>query len=127
MSRARWLPRPLVVAVLAWAILLGLVPALTDAAPIPSGLPTPADADRVVRLLEEKAVAGRLAALGLGAEEVRAKLEALGEEERRQLAARLAELEAGGNAAGAIALVIIFALLVIIVLELMGRRVISRP
>ena len=127
MSRARWLPRPLVLAVLAWAILLGLVPALTDAAPIPSGLPTPADADRVVRLLEEKAVAGRLAALGLGAEEVRAKLEALGEEERRQLAARLAELEAGGNAAGAIALVIIFALLVIIVLELMGRRVISRP
>jgi len=116
-----------VLAVLAWAILLGLVPALTDAAPIPSGLPTPADADRVVRLLEEKAVAGRLAALGLGAEEVRAKLEALGEEERRQLAARLAELEAGGNAAGAIALVIIFALLVIIVLELMGRRVISRP
>ena len=127
MSRARWLPRPLVLAVLAWAILLGLVPALTDAAPIPSGLPTPADADRVVRLLEEKAVAARLAALGLGAEEVRAKLEALGEEERRQLAARLAELEAGGNAAGAIALVIIFALLVIIVLELMGRRVISRP
>lgn len=127
MSRARWLPRPLVVAVLAWAILLGLVPALTDAAPIPSGLPTPADADRVVRLLEEKAVAARLAALGLGADEVRAKLEALGEEERHQLAARLAEIEAGGSAAGAIALVIIFALLVIIVLELMGRRVISRP
>lgn len=127
MSRARQLPRSLVLGVLAWAVFLGLVPSLSDAAPIPSPSPAAGDADRLVRVLEEKAVGAQLAALGLTAEEVAAKLRALTEEERHELASRLAEAGVGGNAAGAIAAVIIVALLIILILELMGRRVVSRP
>jgi len=116
-----------VLAVLAWAVLLGLIPSLGAAAPIPSPSPATNDADGLVRLLEEKAVGAQLAALGLTADEVAARLRALSDEERHELASRLAEVGAGGNAAGAIAVVIIVALLLILVLELMGRRVVSRP
>lgn len=127
MSRARWCPRPLVLAVLVWAGLFALIPHLAEATPIPSTLSAADDADRVIRLLENKAVAARLAELGLSADEVAAKVRGLSEEERHLLASRLAEAEVGQGAAAAVAVIIIVALLVIVILELMGRRVISRP
>ena len=114
------------------SVSIALIPRWTDAAPIPSGAVSapaaaPEELQRVLRALEQKTVAHRLAQLGLSAREVTQKIEALGDDELHALASRAAEVEAGGDGAGAIAMVIIFALLIILLLELLGRRVISRP
>ena len=63
-----------------------------------------------------------------GAGALDALLARLSPEERAELAARAPELAAGGNpAAPVLAVAIIVGLLLILVLELIGRRVVSRP
>ena len=113
--------------VLAWAVLLGLLPRIAEGAPIPPAGPAPAAVD--ARALELRLVAARLEALGVSPDQAAARLARLSDEERRLLAARLDELDAGGSApaAAALAIAIIVGLLVVLILELMGRRVISRP
>jgi hypothetical protein len=111
--------------VLLWAIVLGLLPHVADGAPLPPGPAGPIEADPAG--LETRLVAARLQALGLSPEDAAARLGALSEAERRALAQRLDELEAGGSPAAALAVAIIVGLLVVLILELMGRRVISRP
>jgi hypothetical protein len=122
---ARRLLRPRVaVPVLTWAILLGVLPRPAETAPLPPPSPAgPVD----VAALEGRLVAAHLVALGLSAEEAAGRVAALDPDERHALAVRLEEVAAGGSAAGALAAAIIIGLLVILVLELMGRRVISRP
>jgi hypothetical protein len=112
--------------VLAWALVLGLFPRVVEAAPLPpTGRPA---AEAAVGALEWRLAAARLEALGISPDEAAARLGRLSAEERTRLAARLDEVAPGGDpAAAVIAVAIIVGLLVVIVLELMGRRVISRP
>jgi hypothetical protein len=122
----RLLVRPRVVLpILAWALVLGALPHLADAAPLPPATASAPAPDAAV--LEARLVTARLVALGLSAEEARARLEALSDAERQALAQRLDEVDAGGSPAAALAVAIIVGLLVVLILELMGRRVISRP
>ncbi len=115
----------LVLPVLVWAGALGLLPHLADAAPLPPAAHTGGRAD--ARVLETRLVAAHLVALGVSPAEAAARLAAMSDEERRELATRVGELDAGGSAAAALAVAIIVGLLVVLVLELLGRRVISRP
>jgi hypothetical protein len=112
--------------VLAWAFVLGLLPRFVEGAPLPPvGRPA---AEASIGALEWRLAAARLEALGVSPEEAAARLARLSAEERGLLAARLDEVAAGGDpAAAVIAIAIIIGLLAVIVLELMGRRVISRP
>ena len=120
----RWLVR----LVVAWGVVLALVPHPADAAPIP---PAPVegsnDLEAVADLLERKIIGARLGALGLSRDEVRATLERLSPAERADLAARADEIATGGSGVEILAISIILGMLVILILELMGRRVISRP
>jgi hypothetical protein len=120
------LRRPaLVLAILAWAVVLGLLPP-ADAAPLP---PRPArDAEADPRALEGRLVAARLAALGVSPDDAARRLAALSDAERHELATRLDEADAGGDVVAAVlAIGIIVGLVTVLVLELIGRRVISRP
>jgi hypothetical protein len=112
--------------VLTWAILLGLLPRIVEGAPLPpAGRPA---TEAPVAALEWRLAAARLEALGVSPDEAAARLARLSSEERGLLAARLNELGAGGDpAASVVAIAIIVGLLVVLILELMGRRVISRP
>ncbi len=123
------LNRPVCFVVLSLAVSLALIPRLTDASLLPSEPVAGAeDFNRVITALEQKAVATRLADLGLSQAEIRAKLAMLGDDELHRLASRVDQLEAGGDGAvGALAAVVIFVLLLILILELLGRRIISRP
>jgi len=122
----RLLVRPrIVLPILAWALVLGALPHLAGAAPLPPATASPAAPDPAA--LEARLVAARLVTLGLSAEEATARLETLSHAERHALAQRLDELDAGGSPAAALAIAIIVGLLVVLILELMGRRVISRP
>jgi hypothetical protein len=117
--------------VVAWGILSAGVPSLGEALPLP---PAGAGADgadlEAIRLaLEQRIVGERLAALGIAPEDAAAVVARLSPEERAELAARAQELEVGGGAAvaAAVAIVIVIAMAVVLFLELIGRRVVSRP
>ncbi len=131
MLRERLLePRWLVYLVVAWGVMVAAAPHLAEAAPLPPARAGDAsgDLETARELLEQKIVRERLGALGVSPADVAAVLERLSPAERAELAARADELTAGGdNGVTFLAFAIIIGLLVILVLELMGRRVISRP
>jgi hypothetical protein len=108
-----------------WAALLGVVPGAGEAAPLApvATRETPIDAGA----LERQLATARLVALGVSPAEAAARLAALSDDEQHQLATRLDEVGAGGSPAAALAVAIVVGLLVVLVLELLGRRVISRP
>lgn len=123
-------PRWLVWLVAAWGILVSGPPRLGSAAPLPPARAAEAtgDLDTVRRLLEERVVRDRLRGLGVSEADLDLLWGRLSDEERREMAARVDELRAGGDpAAIALAISIIVAMVVILALELIGRRVISRP
>jgi hypothetical protein len=123
----RTLLRPGVVRlVLAWALVLGVLPA-APAAPLP---PRAEGAGEVAAAqLERRLVTARLVALGLSPEDATRRVAALTEAERDELARRLDDVDAGGAdvLAAVLAISIIVGLLTVLILELLGRRVISRP
>jgi hypothetical protein len=122
----RLLVRPrIVLLVLLWALVLGFLPCPAGAAPLPPAATASAEVDPAA--LETRLVLAHLVALGVSPEEASARVAALSDAERHALAERLDELGAGGSAAAVLAVVIVLALLVVLTLELMGRRVISRP
>lgn len=123
---ARWL----VYLCVTWSVAFTALPRLAAGAPIPPARADGAagDLEAVRAALEQKVVRDRLAELGVSAAEAEAVLDRLSPAERSEVAARAQELDAGGSAGPAIlAIAIIVGILVILVLELMGRRVISRP
>ena len=131
LARDRLLRRPrLAGALIAWGILWMAVPRIAETAPLdPPGVTDEASGDLEARgELEARVVRERLTALGASPADVDALLARLSPEERAELAARAPELAAGGNpAAPVLAVAIIVGLLLILVLELIGRRVVSRP
>jgi hypothetical protein len=131
MTREQWLrPRWLVWLLVVWTAATVAAPRLSAGAPLPParGGNAAGDLGRVPAALEHEQVTARLAALGLSDADVRALWQRLAPAERAELAARLDELATGGDpVAAGVAIAIIVAMFVILTLELIGRRVISRP
>jgi hypothetical protein len=124
--RPRWVVWP----VLAWSVAVALAPRLSEAGPLPPARGAGALGDLAVTrtLLERRLVQAQLAALGVSEAETTELWQRLTPAERAELAARVDELRTGGDpVAAGVAIAIIVAMLVILALELMGRRVISRP
>lgn len=123
-----WRPRWLVYLIVGWAMVVAV--SSVEAVPLsPATAGTAAgDLDAVRALLEQRLVQEHLVALGVSPAEAAAVLERLSPQERSELAMRTQELVAGGDSGVAfLAFAIIVVLLVILILELLGRRVISRP
>lgn len=131
MTRARlFRPRWLVWLVMSWSVAMASAPRLSEAASLPPVRAAGAVGDLEVTrtLLERRLVQAQLAALGVSDAEVTELWQRLTPAERTELAARADELRAGGDpVAAGVAIAIIVAMLMVLVLELMGRRVISRP
>jgi hypothetical protein len=77
--------------------------------------------------MEVRVVKERLGQLGLSPQEAEAKLASLASEEIHQLAVQVQEIQAGGDGAELLAVILLAILLFILIMELLGRRVISRP
>ena len=121
---------PLLYVLITWGILISLLPAPAIGAPLPTqlshdGVPA-SDLGTVRQALEMRAVRQQLEALSVTPAEAEAKLARLSPDELHQLAQRAEEIRAGGDGVGALVFVLVVLLLVIVVLELMGRKVISR-
>lgn len=131
MTRDRLLrPRWLACLAILWGVATAATPRLGEALPLPSTR-TAASPDAALSApapLEHHLIQARLAALGVSSTDVAELWARLTPAERQELAARADELEAGGDpVAAAVAIAIVLAMVVILALELMGRRVISRP
>lgn len=110
--------------------LIGVAPRV-DAAMSPSEIiaasqtDRAADLERIQRALEMKVVKERLEKFGLTTEEVNARLEALNDSQMHQIAQQVDDLRVGKDSAlGVIVALLIIAILVIVILQLTGRRVI---
>lgn len=84
------------------------------------------DLASVQKVLEQKAVSERLAALGYSQEEVSAKLAAVDDAELHSLASQLNALEAGGDGLGIIIGLLVIVLLVVVILKLSDKTVTIR-
>jgi hypothetical protein len=130
--------------VVGWGVALALLPRLAwaDAALDPTGAPSGSvetassaagerighDPAALREGREERIIRARLRELGASAADADAVVARLSPAERTEVASRASELAAGGSvAAPVLAVAIIIGLLVILVLELIGRRVVSRP
>jgi hypothetical protein len=84
------------------------------------------DLASVQKVLENKEVKARLAALGYSDAEISAKLSMLSDAELHKLATQLDSLDAGGDAMGFIIGVLVIALLVVIIVKLADKTITIR-
>jgi hypothetical protein len=123
-------PRWLVWLVVVWGVVISAAPRSAAGAPLP---PTRADGtvgglEEARALLEHPRVEAAFRDLGLSASDATELWERLTPAERAELAARVDELRTGGDPlAAGVAIAIIVAMALILILELLGRRIISRP
>lgn len=85
-----------------------------------------ADLQKVQAALETKMVRDRLEKLGYAPGEIRARLGLLDDEQLHRLALNLDQLKVGGDALGVIVALLVIAVLVIVILQLTGHKVIVR-
>lgn len=85
-----------------------------------------ADLQKIQSFLESKMVSDRLAKLGYTQEEIQSKLNQLSDQQIHQFALNLDQFKVGGDALGVIIALLVIALLVILILQLTGHRVIVR-
>jgi hypothetical protein len=98
--------------------------ALSPSAVVGVQMDRAADLAKVRAFLEEKKVRQRLEDLGFSAEEISSKLATMGDAQLHSFAQRLDDLKVGGDGVGLIIGVLIILILVVILLNLMGRKVV---
>jgi len=76
---------------------------------------------RVKRMLDQKAVRGRLARMGMSREEIERRLEKLDDAEVERLAERLEDLGAGRGSLGVVVGVLVVATLILLIIYLVER------
>lgn len=82
------------------------------------------DLEKIQKVLETKAVSKRLAQLGFTQDEVKKRLNQLNDQQIHQIALQLDELKIGSDGLGLIIALLIIAILVVILLQLTGHRVV---
>ena len=114
---------------LAFAMVLLTLPAQGWAMFIPStgsDIARKADMATIQKTLESAVIKQRLMDYGLSSEEAMAKVNALSDEQVHQFAAQLDSLQAGADGLGAVIFVLLVVVLVILILELAGHRIIIK-
>jgi len=116
----------------AYLVLLMGFPAVAGLIPsIPSsiemvGKSKEAEIEKVQKVLEMQIVADKLQAYGLSAEEVKAKLHSMSDEQLQLMAQASDRVLAGGDGAGFVIAVLVIIILVIIILKLLDKRIIIK-
>ncbi len=112
-------------------LVLGMAPGV-EAGLVPSELINPAadrvqDMSSIQKTIESKMVQERLEKLGFTAAEVKSRLERLSDQQLHQLALNRDDLQvAGDDGLGIIVVLLVIAILVVILLQLTGHKVIVR-
>jgi len=112
--------------------LIGVVPRV-DAGFAPSELmkgfshsERTADLQKIQKMLEMKAVKERLGNLGFTESEIQKRLNELSDEEIHYFAQNIDQLQTGGNGLGIVIALLVIAILVVLLIQLTGHRVIVK-
>jgi hypothetical protein len=114
---------------LALAVILLTLPAQGWAMFIPSGQPASvrqAEMNGIQKTLETAMIKQRLADFGLSPEDAAARLNSLSDAQIHQLATNLDSVQAGADGVGALIFLLLVAILVVVLLQASGHRVIVR-
>jgi len=84
------------------------------------------DLARIQKVIEMRVIRDRLEKLGFNEEETRTRLGKMSDAQIHQFANRLDELKVGGDGLEIVIAVLIIAILIVILLQLTGRRVIVK-
>jgi hypothetical protein len=84
------------------------------------------DIAKIQRVLESKIVSQRLSELGLSMDEIRSRLDRLSDTEMHSFASRLDTLYAGGGAIGVIMGFLVIAILILVILQVTGHKIIIK-
>ncbi len=109
--------------------IIGITPK-ADAGLAPSALIAMSQADRsadlekIQKVIEMKMVSERLEKLGLAQDEIQARLGSLSDQQLHKLALQIDDIKVGGDAYGVIIALLVIAVLVVVLLQLTGQRVI---
>jgi hypothetical protein len=82
------------------------------------------DLTKIQPYLESKIIRQRLTDLGLNEHEVSSRLSQLSDQEIHDVASKIDTLQAGGDALGTIVVLLVIAILVVVLLQLTGHKVI---
>lgn len=82
------------------------------------------DLEKIQKVLETKAVSKRLVQLGFTQDEIQKRLSQLSDQQIHQIALQLDDLKVGGDGLGIIIALLVIAILVVILLQLTGHRVV---
>lgn len=94
--------------------------------PQPLNFSREADIDKIQRVLESKIVSQRLAELGLSMDEINSRLNEMNNAEMHQFASQLESLMPGGDAITTIMGLLVIAILVLVILQLTGHKVVIK-
>jgi hypothetical protein len=126
------LTRGLIVYLSIWIFILGfaqngmamLIPSVLPQAQTESRTQRDSELRKIQVLLESKLVSQRLSDLGFTAQEVQQRLAQLPGEQIHQLAQHLDSLQTGGDGLGIIIALLVIAILVVILLQVTGHKII---
>jgi len=105
----------------------GLIPSIPSPSSIEMvGKSKEAEIEKVQKVLEMQIVADKLQAYGLSAEEVKAKLHSMSDEQLQVMAQASDRVLAGGDGAGFVIAVLVIIILVIVILKLLDKRIIIK-
>jgi Family of unknown function (DUF6627) len=79
---------------------------------------------KVQSVLESKLVAQRLSDFGLTAAEIKTRLGQLSDQQLHEVATQLDAIQPGGDALGTVVVLLVIAILVVVLLQLTGHRII---
>ncbi len=103
----------------------GLIPSIPSSIEM-VGKSKEAEIEKVQKVLEMQIVADKLQAFGLSAEEVKAKLHSMSDEQLQLMAQASDRVLAGGDGAGFVIAVLVIIILVIVILKLLDKRIIIK-
>lgn len=128
---ARFLKRSLVGYLVIASFVLGFLSAFPAtegwAMFLPSNLTAPGrqeDLTKIQPFLESKIIRQRLIDLGLNQQEISSRLSQLSDQEIHDVASKIDTLQAGGDVLGTIVVLLVIAILVVVLLQLTGHKVI---
>ncbi|MBI5167399.1 MAG: PA2779 family protein [candidate division NC10 bacterium] len=130
-GKKSWGWRPVAGFMAFWLLSLFVLPPVASAALVPSTSSRPGTGDRGLEtelqaFLEQKSVAQRLLDLGLNPVDVKAKLSQLSPREIHYLATHLDQVQAGGDAAGAVIAVLLILILLVVLIKISGKQIIIK-
>jgi len=103
----------------------GLIPSIPSSVEM-TGKGREAEINKIQKVLEMQIVAEKLRAYGLSADDVKAKVQGLSDEQLHVMAQASDKVLAGGDGLGVVIAILVIAILIVVLLKLMDKKVIIK-